>query len=457
MKKPEVYLIGNNLAVLVAACELGEKGYQVKLFTDSGILGGIFSGIRLDNYNFDLGMFLFEQIENENSNPRIHTHQRSSINSWLSESKKISSWLNRHIKLKKVLTPEVFLGGEKYPDYIMANRTDSFSQFNICPPVDISNDNPYHASHKEYGEIYNNLTYAESVQYNHGDAFQAHFIEPFLDKIIAHGSNEFLAKYHRFSWAPLYYPETINAAIKGEDTGLSEYFFWTTKNGFIGDLVKKLKNIIVQLPNVEIIDKKLTSINLTQKNLIIDDNVFILENKVSFGLSLERLHELLGTNLRINAEGIPFTLAIALVKNSAIKDKIGCLFIVDDISASYRITDQDALAQLDPTWHRIVIESNSNVLKTKYPLTTLDNAMMLEIKTLMGIEDNNSIKVLKILNIENGLYLPSKKFIDHKTELINIILEKTNNSILTGDLLGYGTSSINNQIMQGLNIMEQIK
>jgi len=75
------------------------------------------------------------------------------------------------------------------------------------------------------------------------------------------------------------------------------------------------------------------------------------------------------------------------------------------------------------------------------------------LKFFLDISEKERLKVLKILNIQNGLYLPTLDFINSKKRASDKILHITKESVsLTGDLAGYGTSSINNQIAQGLQL-----
>jgi hypothetical protein len=112
---------------------------------------------------------------------------------------------------------------------------------------------------------------------------------------------------------------------------------------------------------------------------------------------------------------------------------------------------------LDPEWHRISIEANTDILRNKYDNLSLDDAIKMDLSKFMKIENSSSLRILKILNVKNGLSLPSKTFVANKKFLSNTISSLTmGNAILSGDLVDYGSSSLNNQIMQGLNYMEKL-
>jgi protoporphyrinogen oxidase len=450
--------VGNNLATIIGAYEMAKAGRTVKLFTDGGLLGGFFSGVSIEGYDFDLGMILLEKIDKTNTQ---NISARSSMNSWLTVGERVSNWLDDQIDLHKVDTPEVYIFGKKYPDYIISNRLGLLEKSGVELAEYLDFNSPYHASNKELGEVFNDLSYADASKHNHGPDFHAKYIEPFIRKVTSVGSETFLARYHRFAWAPLYYPETLNSAILGQKINLKEYEFWTTSSGFVGELINNLKNKILMMSNIEIIDKKITSIKFKNNTLEVDGDIFITDHKVLFGLSMKRALDLLGPihspAVKGDVDGVSFTIGLALVHRSAINYDDKALFIVDDEFGAYRFTNQDAIAGLDPEWHRISIEANTDILRNKYDNLSLYDAIKMDLSKFMKIKKVSSLRFLKVLNVKNGLSLPSKDFVDNKNVLSNTISSLTmGNAILSGDLVGYGSSSVNNQVMQGLNCMEKL-
>ena len=453
--KKLVCCIGNNLATMIGVSEMAKAGHSVKLFTDGGKLGGFFSGISIEEKDFDLGMILLETFDENNKH---NESERSSINSWLTLGGKVSKWLNNQVDLYKVDTPEVYIFGKKYPDYIMSNRLDLLENSDMQLAENIDFDNDLHASNKEYSKIFDEISYAEASKYNHGNDFHYKCIEPLIKKVTSYNSDDFLARYHRFSWAPLYYPETINSAIAGKIFDLKEYNFWTTTAGFVGDLVATLKKQIYNMDNVEVIDKKISSITFQDNILNIDRELFYTDHKTLLGLGIERTLDLLNSKDHevVSGDGVNVTIGLALAHRDSIDHDDKSLFIVDEEYGSYRISNQDATAGLNPEWHRISIEANSDILKNKYHDLSLDEAIKVDLSRFLKLSNEKDLKFLKVINVKNAFYLPTKAFVNNKKFLSNTISSLTDGSaFLSGDLVGYGSSSVNNQIMQGLNYMEK--
>lgn len=451
-----VYCVGNNLATLVGAFESARAGAHVKLFTDGGTLGGFFSGITIEGYNFDLGMVLLEKSSVPASSG---SNMRSSMNAWLLASEQVSNWLDDQGPLIRLDTPEVLINGQTHPDYVMSNRLDLLQYSQVALATTLSATSPYHAANKELGTLYDDLTYAEASKRNHGHDFHEKYIEPLINKITGLDSSCFLARFHRFSWAPLYYPETINSAIRGLETGLAEYEFWTTSSGFTGDLIRGVKEKLSKLSNVEIIEKKLTSLSFGKGTVEIDGKKFSTGQKVLFGLGMNRSLQLLDSPHNSNSSDdspvINFSVGLAIVHRSEIHDAAKALFIVDNEYGSYRFTNQDAIAGLNPEWHRISIEANTSILQRKYDAFSIDDALEADLRKFLKIRNSENLKMLKILHVKNALMVPSKENVAYKHFLSTEITSLTRDSaILSGDLLGFGSSSVNNQVLQGLRYRE---
>jgi hypothetical protein len=107
-------------------------------------------------------------------------------------------------------------------------------------------------------------------------------------------------------------------------------------------------------------------------------------------------------------------------------------------------------------WSRITIEANPNTVLKTYPDIDIKNSLELEIRRLLGnsnlMLENKNIKSLKHVQIKNALQLPTYENVEQNKKLNNDIQKTFTNCYLTGNLLGYGVSSLNDQIIQGIQI-----
>jgi hypothetical protein len=148
------------------------------------------------------------------------------------------------------------------------------------------------------------------------------------------------------------------------------------------------------------------------------------------------------------------TILFALVRADAIRHSYGGLMIVDETFASYRLTDQDAMAGLSPEFHRVTIEASPEYLRRLHPGATDEVALRNELMAIMEIEEEDAVRVLKCMVVKNVLLLPTVGLVADMQTAYAELSELAPGAILTSHLLGYGAASLNEQIVQGLVIAE---
>ncbi len=450
-------LIGNSLAVLIAAHELATRGQRVTLLTDGKPLGGHFAGMQINGHSFDAGMVLIEKYTAGGGAPDLRTYDAKRRNDWTRFGELAGSWLDMQVDLRPVTTPKVLVHGRIYPDYLITNRLDALVGAHVTSFAKLPRTDERHAAHKVYAAAYDSLSYAEAAKLNHGEILHESFIEPFVRKLLDVSSNKFLARYHRAAWVPLFYPETLAEVLEGKETSLPEYPFWTSSNGFVGQLVKNLINRLINIPNITLISKPVQSL-VNQGGMwsaVVEGGQICFGAKLALGLTPDRAQILLGTSSFEPGQSASVTLLFALVKADAIRQGHGCLMVVDESYATYRLCDQDALAGLETEWHRIVIEANPNHLARMHPTLDPASALNQEMRSLMAIDGEDSVRLLKCINFKNALPLPTAEHVGNMDKAYAEFAEAAEGAILTGNLLGYGVASLNDQIVQGLKISEE--
>jgi hypothetical protein len=455
-------LVGNNLSILVTASELIKKGCSVTIYTDGKPLGGFFRGIAIEDHLFDVGMIYIEKHENydkdfqkipKNYNPNVR-------NDWIQYGNHVSDWIGSYLDLKKVITPSTLIEGKVIPDYLISNRYEFLQSKNLKLIKNLSRSNINHASNKATSLAFDTLKYSEAAIYNHGTIIHNRFIEPFISKLSGHSSDSFLARFHRALWAPLYYPETINKVIStGVDNSLKEYPFYTSNNGASSQLVLEVIKQLNKSGLLKCIDIPLKSMHLENSNwkICLSNGESSFTEKLVLGLSNERVLDLFqlpnaNTQNHLHAS---VSILFTLVEAKQIKNLFGCLMIVDDEYHSYRITNHDFQAGIDAQWHRVTIEANPSSFSQDDD--SIEDVLKSELIALLGIKTSPpNIKKLKFLRAKNAITLPSKNVIDEGLRQFNEFMNLGPNILLTGSLLGYGVSSQNDQIIQGLKNYQEL-
>jgi hypothetical protein len=144
------------------------------------------------------------------------------------------------------------------------------------------------------------------------------------------------------------------------------------------------------------------------------------------------------------------------VRADAITQPAGCLMVVDDAFATYRLTDQDHLARREEAWHRVTIEASPDGLAQRHPGRTPEAALGAELAALLGVAHPDDIQMLKAITARNALAWPSAEAIEAGQQTAQCLVEALPGVLLTGTLLGYGVASFNDQIVQGLKLAEEL-
>ena len=274
-----------------------------------------------------------------------------------------------------------------------------------------------------------------------------------MRKLLGQSSERFLARYHRAAWAPLFYPETVRAALRGEPTSLSEYPFWMPASGCVGDLVSRLREGLMSCPLATVSTHTLS--NLSPAGTPAQ----------AVGLPTERCLALLQQADTVPGYDAPplmppaaasVSVGFCRVRADAITQPVGCLMVVDEDFATYRLTDQDHQARRDEAWHRVTIEASPDGLAQRYPGSTPEAALSAELAALLGVANPDDIQMLKAITARNALAWPSVETIEAGQQAAQCLSEALPGVLLTGTLLGYGIASFNDQIVQGLKLAEEL-
>lgn len=454
-------LAGNNLAVLVAAHALARRGRPVTLLTDGRAPGGHFAGMQIDGSDFDIGMVMLERPPvAPDAAPGRPPYRPQVRNDWTRFAADVARWMDTHVALRRVATPTVQVEGRSGPDYLIANRLDLLAGTGGGALQAPGPDDGRHPSHKVAGPAYEHLSYAEAAALHHGVDWHGRWIEPFVRKLLDAGSQDFLARYHRTGWVPLYYPETLDAARRGELVALPEYPFFTTPGGFVGEVVAQLAADIVRTPGCRIERAPLTGLRHDGGRWHLQcEGTQAAASQVALGLAPERLQALLGLPAAAPQRAASVALLFARVRAAAIGRPLGCHMVVEPAFASYRVVDQDALAGRDAGWHRVVIEASPRALAERAGSdapAALQAVLADELRTLLQLPAEADLQVLKCFVARGALVLPTAEAVTQGRSSAAAFAEATPGACLSGALLGFGVASFNDQIVQGLQIAEEL-
>ncbi len=461
-------IIGNCIAALVASLELAKKGNEVILITNGEKLGGHFSGIEISNLHYDLGMAVVELTStNAECEPDIKSYNTLVRNDVGRFFNLLEKYINEIQPLININSPKTYFRGKLYEDFLLCNSFDIFKSFTNeereliqFELKDLDKHDSCHASKKIINQdFHTEVSYEKTSLFNHGKFIHTNIIEPYIKKISGFKSRDISSIFHRRFWAPLYYPETIIKAAKGEIHKFGDTIIHYPHNAqfksFSESLIKKIK----AFKSVEIINKKVSSIHYKEKSLTLESGKVLEFKKIGWASSLKKCHNSLKINptkdKKIFRSGLTFD--FILLDNEYLLKTFSVIFIIDQNIPCYRITNQSLCSQSKNSISKLVVEYN-DIYLSKFNILSKEEVHNTSIDSLIEIgiiKEKKAIKRSEVINFPDLLPIPSKTYEENANKNISIIKNSFPGIYLFGESSGIATRSFADNIIQGIQYAEK--
>lgn len=456
---PDVLLIGNNVALLVAAIELNRQGRNVVVLLDGKRPGAHFAGMQIEGSQFDIGMVFFERVVRGPQSAQATDYDPGRRNDCARFAQLIQEFLEPRVATIQVATPNVYIDGHRYPDFVIANRLDYFASSDCRPAITealkaLPEPGALHAANRQSSD-YDGLSYRIASLANHGEPLH-HLFELLASKIVAQSTDGMFARYHRLAWLPLYYPETLQRALAGQLDSLPEYPFWAAQDGFFGVLVQQLVGEL-ETAGVELLSSQVQQMERKRDGVEVTcaDGRHFCAPRVGLGVALGRAGELLGVDEPAPA-GASVRVLFGLIAREALCHADSCLLVLDPACAIYRLTNQDQAAATGAAECRVTVELSPTYCASLYPDSddaTLLERVRAELVKLEVIRAPADFRLLRSVEAQSALPIANDALVRHTSKVAEAAAGWPELA-LTAGLLGVGVSSFNDQIIQGLKLAE---
>jgi hypothetical protein len=469
--KPAVVIVGNSIAAMIAALELGRRGVRVTLVNSGPNWGGHFSSKRIQGYEYDLGMVGFE-FTGFHTNPTRDTslyssRRRNDVARYCALTKE---YVESVIPVSRSRAPVMVWNGALYPDVLMGNdltilkSLSSDVQSTIATEllrIQTDPDKSRHASNKVDNPLFLSMSYEEASIANQGVTFHKLFIADFAEKLFAGGAAAFAAIYHRCLWMPLYYPETVLAAMGSSPHDITTLFHYPSA-GKIGALADTLLRKIHDLDTVTLAKSAVVAIK-REKYYVLEfsDGSSVEADKLVWGLDISNL-------LRLSKVGdvglhthkfkkTTATFGFFAVDRSKLKTPFSSLFVGDPKYCTYRISNLSDAGNTSENVARLVVECSSHFFRNE----SIDNVRLAahlsgELLQLGVIDDEASILEREAYSIPEIMPIPNKddhEFFWRAYDTASLSLPEVQ---LIGPASGYLITTLNDQVVQGLKVANEV-
>lgn len=453
-----VDIVGNNFAALYLAHKLIDENVHVRLFLDGGRSGGHFAGIKWSDDLFDIGMvFLEKPSDDDNQDTEFRRFVPTKRFDWLRYGKKLNLEIE-HLFCPVIADPvKVFYKGVFWDDHLIANNLDVISQSQFSTPENFcTSDFVPHAKYKNNCEVFDEISFQVASIFNHGESIHNDLILPFLKKITQQDPVDLVAKFHRVLWLPLYWPETVKKALAQEVTGLKGYNFYKTSSGVIAEKIVEMGNKVNAARNISVFPNFISKAEWDEGHIKLetDGKEFKIEPNC-IGLGLNRFCTLFGMSHFDVPDAEDLAVGFFLVNASTLPLKcFSGLNILDDEYKIYRISNQGKSNKTDQI--KLSVEANLKVLQTNNRDKELVDIFANELSQIFGV-DRSIFLNGKVIVAKSSLIPPTFLNVSTYEKKIREVSSLYGNAGLTGQLLGYNLTSLNDQLAQSLQIYFKIR
>lgn len=469
MKTFDFIIYGNNTGALVAAAELG-KSHKLALVNPTPSWGAHFAGFPLNGENFDIGMNFFEFTTFHKASNDLMTYDPAVRNDSARFFALVEKYVTTRIDCVEVDKIEVLAEGVFANDVVMANSLEVLTKL---PKPTLSKirteieeilnkgDKRYHASQKKKNEsLFMSTNYYDVSIANHGKTFHDLFVEPFCKKIFNMSSKDCPALLHRIAWAPLFYPETILMGLEGK-SDLSPTLFHYPKKGYFAIVIEKIMEEIRLNKNIELINDKIVDLKNSEKVEM------VLEKETINGTQLVWCNDLYSfaaaiknTSLNLSAQKASVSVAFCKVDPINIIRKFSSLYLCDQSTPLYRITNQEFASKINDDKSKcVVLELNYDVL-IEFGLDT-DEKIAQHINDYLTrnglIKKALQANEMQIKTLKNAVNLPTLHNFNNFEKLYALTQEVFPGIELIGPASGFVSTSFNDQVVQSLKLAQKYK
>jgi phytoene dehydrogenase-like protein len=499
-EKFDVIVYGQSIAALVAARELARANCKTKLIAPNLFLGGHFNGLQFWGSDFDVGMNFFEFTSyRSKANANLATYNASDKTDSGRFVAQVQNYIENDLKIEchKVSDLKTVWANLWLDDFLIADRFESLAKLpndlktkilaelsdsnmtHLKSKTDSSSSSTnattgqsLHPSQKNKSLLFLTKSFGEISRSLLGPTFHNTFIEPFCYKIAHTSSDQVMARYHRLTWMPLIYPETLTAALKGEDLHLPPVEFHYPKAGSMRVLCKRLvqdlnENHLVHEDSAQSIavENGKYALNLASGQTVHSDALI-------WAHDLDRLNQALGVQAKPSQyQKASVGCCFLRIRREDLLQHFGTAFLTESSQPIYRVTNFDHCAGLyDSLTVRICAEYNLEVFDelVTHKSRSRDQMVSHQIPSpnifIQALKDSKIIKPHAhvtnaiVREFQNSLLLPTTENYQLFTEQEEAYQSASQNLkahqqiYRLGACSGFTTSSLNEQIVQALQV-----
>lgn len=474
---PSVTLVGNTLAVLVAAAERAQQGLPTRIISPGGPWGGYFAGVNAGGRLWDAGMVLYEftSFRDTGAPPALNTYEATRRNDIGRFCRVVHEHVSQHQRTQVVSTPLMHLGGRWLPDLMLSNQLDALQALPArqrlaqglrqqgWPDADADLQR-WHPRHKQQWAADGTddqgqpLTFDQVSRRVHGEALHDAVMVPFIRKVMNQDDSGLAALYHRMTWLPLFWPETTLSWLEGEGQALPPTLFHQPVDEPVAALCQRLVALLNASPLVRIDSGALPHVRRTRAGFELTLPQGLPEHTDRLGWALTPRQGLQACGLPVDEfheDRLPVSLMFLRMAAQDVLHLPSVLHCPDAGTGAYRVSSavstpqarRDGLVDL-------VVEANPHHFEAVHGVGADDArtvaAACHDLHAMGVLQAHATPRFSKVMRLAGALPLPTHRSLHHYQHEHATLRQACPGIELMGPSAGPFANSLSEQIVQGL-------
>ncbi|MDO4232379.1 MAG: hypothetical protein Q4D19_09615 [Lautropia sp.] len=478
-------LVGNSLAVLVAATERAYRGLETTIINPAGPLGGYFAGVTALGRLHDAGMLLYEfqSYTEPATTPSLDSYDPMKRNDVGRFCSVVRRYVHSHQHTQPASMPHMWVDGKLLPDMLLGNNVSAVKSLSNSSAIrrEISaieaqvkiESRLWHPANKtawpldgaapadwmftEGSKPFNCDTLSLQI---HGRTLHESVFASFARQVLNRDASHLAALYHRMPWLPLYWPETLLNAFSGDKPAMMPTTYHYPDQGSVAAFCNQLAVLVRSIPGIQLIEDSIQRVSRTAQHFEVQTarHGTVAAHRMGWAMAPAQGVTLAGGKAApMNHERLPLILGFIKLPTSSLNHQISVVHAVSGDTGIYRVTNSTHCgAPNDDGFSTLVVEANPNRFNGFHACGTdsdaVQKAMMNDLRTIGLVRENARASAFELRRFDGALPLPThsavSNFLADREQLLSLLpgVEPL------GSSSGPFAIGLSDQIVQGLQM-----
>jgi hypothetical protein len=383
----------------------------------------------------------------------------------------VRSYVEEHLPTRAIRPLQMWLDDRLLPDLLLGNALEALSQLGCKQGVreelrshlSTALASPWHAQRKDLWPHVDVPDYDTVSRINHGNVLHDAVIAPFARKVLGRDAGHLHALFHRIPWLPLYWPQTLLAALDEVPTNLPTTIYSHPVGAPVAQLCAQLASKMATSSALTVRHERVIGVERSAQGFVLHLEQSGKLHAARLGWSPTPLQGLQACGIDPGTPPeprLPLMLVFLRVARHALLREFSVLHAPSSETALYRVVNATDCAGLgDEETVEIVAEANLQVFTTHHgsavddPATT--RAVIADLHRLGVVTEGYAPLFSHVMRLPSALPLPTPEGLRTWALERDLLLERLPGLEPLANSSGPFATSLSDQIVQGLQLAQR--